>query len=622
MTPKSMIFATVRVGLATLLLIVASSPASAQIDFSGEWGQRVHEDQPDRAPGPAVGDYMGLPINDAGRRKADSWDAAILSSREHQGKPHPSTYSQRGPSNIRISKMVNPVTQEIVAFEMYGTFGRATRTIWLDGRAHPSESAPHTWAGFSTGRWEGQMLTVRTTHIKMGWLQRNGVAHSDQATMIEHWFRYENNLMIVSFVDDPIYLAEPLIRTTNWVLELGQQLAPTYFEVVDEVANRAPGWVPHYLPGANPSLAEQTRKHGIPLEAVRGGVATLDPEYQFRVRQLALMAPITSVPSAIPATTLVASAKRDRPPADLELLPVQGNVYLVAGAGGNVTVQVGDIGVVVVDTGASAKAGALLDAITKRFGKPVRYIINTQPDADHVGGNEVIGKAGNTIRSGNGVTTAGRAPGVDPGAEIIAHENVVTRMISPGGGAAPWPTAAQPGSTYFALDKELFLNGEAIQILHSPAAHTDGDSLVFFRRSDVISAGDILDLTAYPRFDSALGGSLTGIIAGLNQIIALAIPRDMEEGGTYIIPGHGRICDEADVAEYRDMITVIRDRIEDMVAKRMTLEQVKAARPTFEYDARYGATSGPWTTNTFVEESYRELAARVVKPQQAIPRKK
>jgi glyoxylase-like metal-dependent hydrolase (beta-lactamase superfamily II) len=551
---------------------------------------------------------MGMPINDAGRLKADSWDAAILSAREHQAKPHPSTYSQRGPSNIRISKIVDSATQEIVAFEMYGTFGRATRTIWLDGRAHPSEFAPHTWAGFSTGTWDGQMLTVTTTHLKTGWLQRNGVAHSDQARMVEHWFRYDNNLMIVSFVDDPVYLSEPLIRTTNWVLELGQQVAPTYVEVVDEVANRPPGWVPHYLPGTNPFLTEQTDKLRIPLEAVRGGADTLYPEYQVRVRQLARTA-VRQPVVAIPANAPVATA-RIVEPTQIELLPVQGNVYMIAGAGGNITVQVGDRGLVVVDTGAAGRSAAVLDALKQRFNRPVRYIITTQPDADHVGGNEAMGKAGNTIRSGNGVTNAGRAPGSDPGALIIGHENVVRRMLEPPAGTAPWPVAAQPGSTYFTADKELFLNGEAIQILHPPAAHTDADSLVFFRRSDVISAGDVLDLTGYPRFDPRTGGTLTGIIAALNQILALAIPNDQEEAGTYIVPGHGRICDEADVTEYRDMVTIIRDRIQDMVKKGMTLAQVKAARPTFDYDGRYGSTSGRWTTEQFIESAYRELAAQ------------
>jgi glyoxylase-like metal-dependent hydrolase (beta-lactamase superfamily II) len=394
------------------------------------------------------------------------------------------------------------------------------------------------------------------------------------------------------------------------VLELGQQLAPTYTEVVDEIADRPRDAVPHYLPGTNPFLTEQSTTLGIPLEGVRGGAATLYPEYRLRLRELARVPLSASVPATVPSDAPVATAPRRTPPAEVELLPVQGNVYLVAGAGGNITVHVGDRGLVVVDTGTTATARKVLDAITRRFQQPIRYIINTQPDADHVGGNETLGKAGSTIRSGNGVTNAGRTPGSDPGAQLIAHENVVTRMIAPGMEGAPWPTAAQPGSTYFTQDKELFLNGEAIQILHSPAAHTDGDSLVFFRRSDVISAGDVLDFTGYPRFDPKTGGSLTGIIAGLNQIIALAIPTDLQEAGTYVIPGHGRICDEADVVEYRDMIAIIRDRIQDMVRKGMTLEQVKAARPTFEYDGRYGAVTGPWTTDDFVEASYRELSGR------------
>ena len=168
------------------VLLTAALPrlSAAQRDLSGEWSGRYHEDQEHRIPGPALGDYTGLPINDAARLKADSWDASILSLREHQAKPHPSTYSLRGPANIRIRKEVDPVTQELLAYELFGTFGQATRLIWLDGRAHPSTDAPHTWAGFSTGVWEGETLTVFTTHFKVGWLQRNGVAHSDAAKLV------------------------------------------------------------------------------------------------------------------------------------------------------------------------------------------------------------------------------------------------------------------------------------------------------------------------------------------------------------------------------------------------------------------------------------------------------
>src|SRR3990172_12250543 len=212
-----------------LLLIVATAaaPAEAQVDIAGEWAAFFHEDQPERIPGPDVGDYSGLPLNDAARLKADSWDASVQTLPERQCIPHPSPYSLRGPATLRISKDVDPATQEVVSYTIYGTFGRATRVIWMDGRPHPPRQARHTWAGFSTGRWEGNGLTVDTTHIKMGYLRRNGVAHSDLATMTEHIVRHGHHLSFMSLVTDPVFLEEPLVRTTDFVLDLTQQVGAT-----------------------------------------------------------------------------------------------------------------------------------------------------------------------------------------------------------------------------------------------------------------------------------------------------------------------------------------------------------------------------------------------------------
>src|SRR3970282_651192 len=213
-----------------------------------------NEDQPHRTQGPALGDYTGLPLNEASRLKADSWDASILSLREHQAKPHPSTYSLRGPANIRIRKEVDPATQETIAYELFGPFGQATRMIWLDGRPHPPAHVVHTWAGFSTGRWDGDVLEVFTTHLKVGWLQRNGVAHSDKATMTERFIRHGDHLTVVSLVDDPVYLEEPFIRSTNWMLSPNQELRRTQFDVVDEIAGQRKGDVPHHLPGSRAAV--------------------------------------------------------------------------------------------------------------------------------------------------------------------------------------------------------------------------------------------------------------------------------------------------------------------------------------------------------------------------------
>jgi len=305
---------------------------------------------------------------------------------------------------------------------------------------------------------------------------------------------------------------------------------------------------------------------------------------------------------------LVSSSPLLAQPADtggeLHILPVQGNVYLLVTPTVNVTLQVGDDGVLLVDTATEALSDKIVAAIRTLSKKPIRYILNTSADADHIGGNKPIALQGATIAGGNMGTAAGAS------ATIYAHENVLNRMTAPSGKEPPTPPEAWPTDTFFTPRKELFFNGEAIEILHQPAAHTDGDSLVFFRRSDVVSTGDLFLTTSYPVIDLARGGSINGVIDSLNRLLDIAIPKDKQEGGTYIVPGHGRLCDEADVLEYRDMLTIIRDRIRDLVKKGQSLEQVKAARPTRDYDPRFGATTGPWTTDMFVEAAYKSLAEK------------
>jgi cyclase len=228
-------------------------------------------------------------------------------------------------------------------------------------------------------------------------------------------------------------------------------------------------------------------------------------------------------------------------------------------------------------------------------------VINTHWHADHVGSNERIAKAGSTIAGGN---VSGAIADAGEGAAVIAHENVLVRMS---GQDSPPPFEAWPTVTLFVPQKDIYFNGEAIEILHQPAAHTDGDSLVFFRRSDVISTGDVFTTTGYPVIRPEDGGGIDGVIAALNRIIAITVPEEKQEGGTLVIPGHGRLCDEADVVEYRDMVTIIRDRIASMVEMGMTLRQVQAAKPTADYDGRYGASSGFWTTEQFVAAAYESL---------------
>lgn len=322
------------------------------------------------------------------------------------------------------------------------------------------------------------------------------------------------------------------------------------------------------------------------------------------VKPVALAAAALAViVTALAALDAPVGAQAPAEPA-LRTLHVQGNVHLIAGAGANVVVQVGPFGPVVVDPGPARTGTQVLAAIRALSPRPVRYVINTHLHADHTGANDLIAAAGSPIGQGRGSALIGAGQQATR-AEIIAHEEVLQRMGNPARGT-PVATVLWPTTTYSNPQKEFFTNGEGIQMVHQPSAHTDGDSLVFFRRSDVIAAGDLYSTVSYPRIDVAAGGTITGVLDGLNRLLALAIPGEKTEGGTLIVPGHGRISDEADLVEYRDMITIIRDRVQDMVAKKMTLAQVRAARPTLEFDRQYGSAPG-WTTDQFVEAVYRGL---------------
>jgi len=275
------------IGLCLLLALAGSRPLFGQVSLVGEWGPRMHEDQPDRGPGPELGDYTGLPINEGARLAGDSWDAARLTLREHQCKVHISPYIYHGPLQVRIWEIKDPHTQQVVAIKNYISTYEQERTIWMDGRAHPPEWAPHTWMGFATGKWDGDILTVYTTHIKQEWIRRNGIPNSEKSTMIEHFIRHENIMTHVVQWTDPVYLTEPLVRSEDFVLNprpVGNWLWPC--EYVDEIADRPHSSVPHYLPGKSPFLGDFARKFGIPIEAASGGAETTYPEYLTRLRTL------------------------------------------------------------------------------------------------------------------------------------------------------------------------------------------------------------------------------------------------------------------------------------------------------------------------------------------------
>jgi len=255
-----------------------AAPTFAQVDFSGEWAPRFYEDAPERGPGPELGDYLGIPINDADRMRGDAWSASLITLPEWQCRPHPADYIWRGPSNLRIWKEVDPVTRQITAF--HAEWLRSIdRPIYLDGRSHPPESAAHTWAGFSTAKWDGDVMTVSVTHLKEGFLRRNGLARSEKAKLTEHWIRHGDWLTVVTYVEDPVYLAEPFVRSTDYELDLHQQIPPYPCEVVREV-ERPKGVVPHLLPGTNEMVKEFGVRYGVPFEATRGGAETMYPEYR------------------------------------------------------------------------------------------------------------------------------------------------------------------------------------------------------------------------------------------------------------------------------------------------------------------------------------------------------
>jgi cyclase len=302
-----------------------------------------------------------------------------------------------------------------------------------------------------------------------------------------------------------------------------------------------------------------------------------------------------TAPPAVPRNTAAS---------DIRVLEVRPNVHMLTGAGGNITVLTFPEGALVVDTGSTQMATAVLEAIKHLSNKPIAHIINTSASSDHIGGNEILAASGRRIP---GEVVAGEGP------MVVAHESVLTRMSAPTGKQAAAPERAWPNETYHLDTMKLstrYHGGEAIQIFHEPAAHSDGDTLVWFRHADVIVTGDIYMTTTYPIIDVANGGTIDGVIDALNHILEIAFPDSRSEGGTMIVPGHGRLSDMADVAYYRDMLTIIRARIQDSIKKGQTVEQVKVAKPTRDYDVRFGATAGPWTTDMFVDAVYKTISSK------------
>lgn len=304
----------------------------------------------------------------------------------------------------------------------------------------------------------------------------------------------------------------------------------------------------------------------------------------------------------------------------LEMLPVLGNVYMLAGGASNIAVQVGGEGVLVVDTATVASSDMVLQAIRTVTTRPIAYIITTSPDPDHFGGNEKIGNAGqNPTQAPRGLAGPGSIPpdnngggGNNPGqlrpmgAIVFAHENTLNRMSAPTGEKSEVPFALWPSNTFFTSRKTLYFNDEPIELHYAPNAHTDGDVMVFFRKSDVIATGDVISTLGYPMLDLKKGGGIEGELAALNAVIDIAVPHFNQQGGTRIVPGHGRILNEADVVEYRDMVTIIHDRVKLGIGKGMSLAQIKAQKPTLDYDGLYSRPG--WTGDMFVDAIHADLS--------------
>src|SRR5579863_4956661 len=344
--------------LSVLMGLALLVPAHAQVDLSGVWADRIHEDSYERSGGPPLGDYQGIPLNDAGRAKADSHDHSEWSLPEFQCRPHSAPYQWRALGSVRFWNEVDPIGRDLSAIHVE-YLRSLDRVIYMDGRPHPPEYAPHSWSGFSTGTWQGNTLVITTTHIKGSYLRRNGASFSDKATMMEYLDRHGDILAITMILTDPVWLEEPLIQTTNY--RLNTHTALTYYPctVSEENISKA---IPHFLPGETQQLKDGAG--WIPLQGARGGAASTYPEYRLKIKQ---GQGNTMEPARMPANAKLSAsvlAAIPKPPGDeIHVLPVQGNVYMLVGAGGNIGASIGKDGILLVDSGKAETADKVLQTV-------------------------------------------------------------------------------------------------------------------------------------------------------------------------------------------------------------------------------------------------------------------
>jgi glyoxylase-like metal-dependent hydrolase (beta-lactamase superfamily II) len=575
-------------------------PVVSGPDLSGSWrpNQLVLESQ--TAAGD-LADYGGIPLNDAARLYALSWPASRQTVRQHQCMGYVTPYFWYAPANYRIWQERDPFTQRLTSWRFYGQVAQGDRTVYMDGRPHPPAYAPHTFGGFSTGTYQGNTLSVRTTHLKRGWIKANGVPQSDAATVEEHYIRHGDVITILAVIDDPVYLTEPLSKTSMLVRMARDPDAWLYpCDDSEQIFGRTSDVVPNHLFGQNPYAREFADTRKIPLVAAFGGADTMYPELGEAVRDAAA-AERTARARMMPSGPPAVSRAPDPTPNDGEIhaMRVSENVHLLAGDGANIALQVGPQGAFLVDTGAGRLSDKIIAAVARLSAKPIQFIVNTGFRPDHTGGNARLQSAG-ADPSLTGTFFSMQFQGAGRAATIIGQLNTQVRMDA-------LKLAAPPSDTFVTERRRKHYNGEAVEIFPLPNATTDGDSIVHFRRADVIVTGDIFSTTSYPHIDTRSGGSVQGEIQALNFILDRTVYVHDEDGGTLVIPGHGRVTDEWEVAEYRDMVVIVRDRVQALIKTGATLQQVLAARPTADYDVRYGATTGPWTTEMFVEAVYTSL---------------
>lgn len=589
------------------------APQSSGLDLSGDWTNGGN--QADTNAFSQIGDYTGIPLSEAGRIYSLTWSPSRMTGRQQQCAGYDPTRLLHGGGNYRFWEERDPFTQRLIDIKMYGQITEGTRTIWMDNRPHPPAYAPHTFLGFSTGKYEGNVLTVYTTHIKRNWIRTNGVAFSSEATLIEHFIRHGDRITYATVLTDPVYLTEPMLWTTDMRRIPRDPEAWLYAcDDGEQVVGRPVDRVPAYPIGKNPDLREYLDDHHMQMLPALGGAATLYPEFTAKLKDASAAdaaARAELVPSQGPSHT---SRAVDPNPHDgqIHTLKVQGNVYLFIGDGCNIAVQTGDQGALVVDTGEGKLSDKVIAEIKKLVGdKPIQFIVNTSFRPEHTGGNVKLRLAG-ADPSVLGSFFSGQFADAGQGATIIAHQNVQNRMSAAAGKGES--SDGWPSDTFLQGRRRKYYNDEAIEVIWEPNAITDGDSIVHFRWSDVIVTGDIFTTTQYPVIDLKNGGSIFGEIDALDHILDRTVYRHLGEGGTMIVPGHGRISDEYEVSEYRDMLAIIRDRVQSMIDQGASLDQVKAARVTVDYDDLYGANTGAWTTANFVEAVYTSLKQGRPKP--------